>query len=105
VVTPLAPTAWTLTFDGKTVSLHPSVGSWSLPCRSHYFITRNKVVWASPWTPEQVAKGRAQEARARDEYFNNVQSTAGREEPAGGEPHVVQTPTGGLWRKIKGWFS
>lgn len=31
VVTPLKPTDWKLIFDGKTVSLHPSVGNWSFP--------------------------------------------------------------------------
>src|SRR5437867_318170 len=37
VVTPLSPTQWQLIFNGKTISLHPSVGSWSLPCMSHYW--------------------------------------------------------------------
>jgi hypothetical protein len=40
VVTPLSPTDWKLTFDGVAISLSPSVGNWSLPCRSHYFIDR-----------------------------------------------------------------
>ena len=44
----LSPTDWRLVFDGKTISLEPSIGSWSLPCQSHYFITRNRVVWAMP---------------------------------------------------------
>jgi Family of unknown function (DUF6527) len=36
VVTPIRPTGWSLTFDGVTVSLHPSIGNWDFPCRSHY---------------------------------------------------------------------
>ena len=36
VVTPIRPTDWTLTFDGKTISLNPSIGNWSFPCQSHY---------------------------------------------------------------------
>jgi hypothetical protein len=35
VVTPLSPTDWKLTYDGVSVSLHPSIGNWSFPCRSH----------------------------------------------------------------------
>src|SRR5688572_23704888 len=70
VVTPLSPTAWQLTFDGRTVSLYPSIGSWSLPCQSHYFITKNKVVWAPQWSPEQIARGRVQEARAKEGYYS-----------------------------------
>jgi hypothetical protein len=29
VITPLSPTDWSLTSDGETVSLHPSIGNWS----------------------------------------------------------------------------
>lgn len=45
VVTPIDQTDWTLTWDGTTVSLEPSVGSAALPCRSHYFLRRGRVVW------------------------------------------------------------
>jgi len=69
VVTPLSPTGWQLIFDGKTVSLYPSIGSWSLPCQSHYFITKNKVLWARQWSGKQIAKGREQEATARERYY------------------------------------
>lgn len=30
--------------DGK-VSLSPSVGNFQIPCKSHYFIKDNKVIW------------------------------------------------------------
>ena len=53
VSTPLAPRGgWQLTFDGETVSLHPSIGSWSLPCRSHYWLRNNEVIWARDWAEE-----------------------------------------------------
>ena len=74
VVTPLSPTAWQLTFDGKTVSLYPSIGSWNLPCQSHYFVTKNRVVWARKWTEKQIARGRAQETKAREQYYAETQS-------------------------------
>ena len=45
VVTPLDPGEWQLIFDGKTVSLYPSIGNYRFPCRSHYYIRRNKVIW------------------------------------------------------------
>jgi hypothetical protein len=62
VVTPLSPTAWRVTFDGVSISLHPSIGSWSLPCQSHYWIERNVVRWAPPWSKAQIEAGRASEA-------------------------------------------
>lgn len=43
VVTPLTPNDWRLIFDGRTVTLRPSIGNWSFECRSHYWITNNVV--------------------------------------------------------------
>jgi hypothetical protein len=43
VITPLSPTDWKLIFDGKSISLEPSIGNWNFACRSHYWIIRNKV--------------------------------------------------------------
>ena len=34
VVTPIDPVGWTLSFDGVTVSLSPSIGNWQLSCQS-----------------------------------------------------------------------
>src|SRR5205085_355428 len=50
VVTPLSPTDWKLIFDGKTISLDPSIGNWGLDCQSHYWIRGNQVRWAGRWT-------------------------------------------------------
>src|SRR6516165_1554670 len=85
VVTSLSPTAWKLTFDGASISLHPSIGSWSLPCKSHYWIDRNRVKWARTWSPAQIEAGRATEARARAEYYG--------EEPAKAEPRPAPPAT------------
>lgn len=38
VVTPIRPDKWTLTYDGEAISLSPSIGNWSFPCKSHYWI-------------------------------------------------------------------
>jgi hypothetical protein len=46
VVTPFYPTGWKLIKDDKGVTLDPSIGSWNLPCRSHYWVKNSKVVWA-----------------------------------------------------------
>lgn len=58
VVTPLSPKDWRMTYDGQSVSVHPSVGSWSLPCRSHYVIKRGQIRWAGDLSYEQVEMGR-----------------------------------------------
>jgi hypothetical protein len=58
VVLPLRPTAWRLTYDGKAISLSPSVGNWSFPCRSHYWIQNSRIHRADAWTDKQVEAGR-----------------------------------------------
>jgi hypothetical protein len=69
VVTPISPIGWQLTFDGETVTLSPSVGSWSFPCRSHYVIRRNAVVWAGNMSQDEIEWGRARDREARDRHF------------------------------------
>ncbi len=44
VVTPFGPADWQLVFDG-TVSLRPSIGNGQLPCRSHYYIRQDRILW------------------------------------------------------------
>jgi hypothetical protein len=66
VVTPFNPASgWRLTFDGKTVSLWPSIGNWRLPCQSHYFINHNRTEWAPRMSDEEIAAGREADMRAR----------------------------------------
>lgn len=70
VVTPFTPTDWKMTFDGDSVSLWPSVGSWTLSCRSHYVIERGRVFEAGPWSDEKVAQERRRDKAAKVRYFN-----------------------------------
>ena len=58
VVAPLSPTDWRLIFDGETVSLEPSIGNWSFPCQSHYWIEHNRVRQTGRWSKAEIARGR-----------------------------------------------
>lgn len=58
VVTPLSPTDWRLVFDGQTISLYPSIGNWSFPCQSHYWIRNSGVEWAPKWSKKQIEAAR-----------------------------------------------
>ena len=71
VVTPLRPTDWKLTYDGQSVSLSPSVGNWSFPCRSHYIIRRNRVQWAARWSKSQVAEGRRRDRVMKESWYRS----------------------------------
>ncbi len=68
--TPLGPTEWSLEEINSGPSLHPSVGNWQLPCKSHYWIRRGKVVWSAECTPEQIAAGQRAEEERRRAYYD-----------------------------------
>jgi len=74
IVTPLSHTDWRLVFDGKTVSLDPSIGNWNLACRSHYWIRKDRVVWARLWSREEIKEGRARDRRQRVAHFGDGRS-------------------------------
>lgn len=81
VVTPLSPTDWKLTFDGKTVSLYPSIGNWNFDCQSHYWIKKSKVEHANSWTEKEIKLGREDDNQAKGEFYSNGQRSKTKESP------------------------
>jgi len=69
VVTPLSPTDWKLTFDGKTVSLYPSIGNWNFECKSHYWIRNNEIEHARKWSLWEIKLGREEDKEEKDGFF------------------------------------
>lgn len=105
VVTPITPTDWQLTFDGESISLYPSIGNWSFPCQSHYWITRSAVRWAAHMTQQEIAAGRINDLIAKRHYFGDSPESpraicSAEPTPAG----TAQTQSG-FWAKFKKLFS
>lgn len=71
VVTPISPTDWQLKFDGRSISLNPSIGNWNFDCRSHYWILKNEIKYAESWTDEKVVSRRLNERESKDKYFGS----------------------------------
>ncbi|WP_231422232.1 DUF6527 family protein [Pseudomonas sp. Leaf59] len=69
VITPLTPTDWRMTYDGETVSLTPSIGNWSFPCRSHYWVKRSAVEWSFEMSGEAIEVGRRGDRMAKERYY------------------------------------
>ena len=46
VSTPITETGWQFENEDGLVSLSPSIGNFQYPCKSHYFIKKNEVIWA-----------------------------------------------------------
>lgn len=54
VVTPLSPAEWQVRVQGGLASLHPSIGNWSMTCRSHYWIRNGRIVWSGSISKRQM---------------------------------------------------
>jgi hypothetical protein len=71
VVTPFSPTDWKLYFDGENVTLEPSIGNWSFPCRSHYWIRGGKVRWAGKMSQHAIDEGRTHDLQRKAAYYES----------------------------------
>ncbi len=101
VVTPISPTDWKLIFDGRSISLDPSIGNWSFPCRSHYWIRNNRVLWSDQWSDDAIDAVRKNDARATAAFFDS--KNAGKVEGSvSAKPKRVNKK--GLKSNIKKWF-
>lgn len=98
VNTPLGRTDWALTYDGETVSLWPSVGNWSFPCRSHYVIKRNGIEWAGAWSDEDVEAGRRADRALKEKQYAQPEATP-RPEPASAPSPGAATKRG-WWERL-----
>lgn len=69
VVTPLKPAKWQLRNNNGLVSLSPSIGRWQLPCKSHYWIRDNEVIWSRAFTEEEIQAVLERDARDLRSYY------------------------------------
>lgn len=110
VVTPFTPTDWSMTFDGESISLHPSVGNWNQRCRSHYVIQRSQVLEAGPWSEELVEAERCRDKKAKVAHYSKPTS-----EQFGATLPVAESVTNSatqekarpplsLWSRLKSWL-
>lgn len=97
VVTPLSPTAWQISFDGERVSLIPSIGSWGLPCKSHYWIRRSSVEWSYPMSTAQIAAVKQRDKDDTLRYHGIPQHSTT-------EHKHIAPQSKGLWNRFISWF-
>ncbi len=90
VVTPLKPAKWELTNVDGIVSLSPSIGRWQLPCKSHYWIRDNQVIWSGPLSEDDMQAVLDRDARDLHDYYG-----------ARRKPRWIPVLVLNLWRR---WF-
>lgn len=103
VVTPISPVGWQLAFDGETVSLAPSIGSWNLKCKSHYWIRRNRVVWAGAMPREKIAEVQRRDRADVLHHYGSQGPAAAETKPAGQPPKSSRRK--GLRARLKSLIS
>lgn len=72
VVTILGPADSTLTKSKRGVSISTSIGNSNFPCKSHYWIENNQVLWASKMTPKLTALSRAKDKAAKARLYGET---------------------------------
>ena len=102
VITPLNPTDWKLTVDGKLGTLYPSIGNWGFACRSHYWIRKGLVVWAPPMPQWQIERGRLSDRANKAAHFRKINAQKERSTPADSYPNdpQSQTQSNGLFARL-----
>lgn len=111
VVTPFTPTDWRMTFDGESISLHPSVGNWNQKCRSHYVIQGGRVREAGPWSEAQVEAERRRDKRAKATHYSKPSSDSPRgmapTNRSASNSDTKQEVRGPLsvWSRLKSWLT
>lgn len=80
VVTPISPTGWQLEFDGKSISLSPSIGNWNFDCQSHYWIKKNEIQHAKKWDQDEIQEGRNTDLKMKDDFYSFTDDKVNDEE-------------------------
>jgi hypothetical protein len=112
VVTPFTPTDWHMTFDGESISLHPSVGNWNQKCRSHYVIQRSRVLESGLWSNAQIEAERYRDKKAKAAHYGGgreMRPTAQQMTTSSPVPSIAYqdaTPhSRSVWSWFTAWFS
>ncbi len=89
VVTRLGRGAWRASMAASGISMYPSIGNGSFPCKSHYYIVRGRIRWESAYSADMIARARrADNPRAHLEE----------------EARLVPAPGFSVWTRIVSWL-
>lgn len=99
VVTPLSPAEWSIKRSGKVVSLRPSIGNWDYPCRSHYWVTNNRIEWVGPMSNKQIAIVKERDRIDKQRYIDHVNAEKLKKVDSD-----LWSVIRNLFNKVKSWF-
>lgn len=103
VVTILGPADSALTKSNRGVSVSTSIGNSNFPCKSHYWIEDNQILWASKMTPRLTALSRAKDKAAKARLYGETlnshpPSSASSASPTPASPSKLKP----WWKRLLG---
>jgi hypothetical protein len=101
VVTPLTPDDWKLTYDGENISISPSIGNWSFPCQSHYWVRRGNIEWSGKWNTEEIASGRQLDRKKKKKRYASAYRMDVAESPALRSEASRPVISGNWWSRLR----
>jgi len=101
VVTPLSPAGWKVTYDGESVSLHPSIGNWGLACKSHYWIQNDRVRWSRRFDANEIDAVRWRDAEDLSTHLSEMH-TRPKAASHASVPGRARLLWHSLWRRLRG---
>lgn len=109
VVTSLSPARWQLRREGILVTLYPSIGNWDFPCRSHYWIRRNRVVWSGSMTQQEVRRVKERDKRdIKNHVFQSnkrkIEDIVKQTKPDQASSTISHSGSKSLWQLLKEWL-
>jgi hypothetical protein len=102
VATILGPADSSITYNGRGVSISTSIGNSNFPCKSHYWIEDNRVLWESRMTPQLTALSRERDKAAKQrEYGRRAEARAMQApEQTPPQPPPVKEEQRSRWRRL-----
>ncbi len=109
VATSLTPARWQLRRDGDLVTLYPSIGNWDFPCRSHYWIRRNRVVWSGSMTQQEIRRVKERDRRdIKNHIFQSnkrkIEETVKKTKPDHASSTNFYSGFKSLWQLLREWL-
>jgi hypothetical protein len=109
VVTPLSPAKWQLRRDEDAVTLYPSIGNWSFPCQSHYWIQRNRVEWAGSMSKQRIRRVQERDQRDSNRYIEQSNTLKASKNVSQSAPSMtsgeIKSGQYTLWSLLKDWWN
>lgn len=98
VVTPLSPAEWQVELTHGRATLNPSIGNWSMACKSHYWIRDNRVIWSTQMSKNQIKTVFARDQRDLQAMYRRSQEAQKAEQGASEVTPSGREEVGAGWR-------